>query len=205
MRSWPANVLTPIVCRSAGRLVNMAGPMQPSAPGAAVEPAQVRRQVWRNPVCLGGKAEMHGEVQRIEIEEAFATSKRADNFRPALHRRAYSRCPAPHKRSIVHGHHRSQQPWQMTSLRSTAASSAVRCSSSPRLCDGTSPTCGWRWPTGAPSTDRAFCANDNGPTTVEEDPANDPAGAAVWAKAPRPPRKANIATILVNFRITVSP
>src|SRR4029079_7521821 len=69
---------------------------------------------------LGGKTEMHRKGQRIEIEEALATPQWADKDRLVSHRRVDSGWPAPRKRSIVHCHHRFQQPWQMTSLRSTA-------------------------------------------------------------------------------------
>jgi hypothetical protein len=46
----------------------------------------------------------------------------------------------------------SQQPRQITSLRSTATSSALMCSRSLGFSDETSRRCGWRWPTGAPPT-----------------------------------------------------
>src|SRR3984893_10371994 len=61
-----------------------------------------------------------------------------------------------------------QQPRQIVSLRSTAASSSLICSRSLAFCDGTSDVCGWRWPTGAPRIDRVFCISDGG--AVREPP-----------------------------------
>ena len=93
----------------------------------------------------------------------------------------------------------------MTSLRSTAASSGVRRSSSPELCGGTSRPRGWRWPTGASPIMRVSCADEESPAAVPVDAVDDLASPTVCAIAPWPPRKANIVTILITFRMSISP
>ena len=86
-----------------------------------------------------------------------------------------------------------------------ATSSGVRRSSSPELCGGTSRPRGWRWPTGASPIKRASCVNEESPAAVPEDAADDLAGTTVCAMAPRLPRKASIVTILITFRMSISP
>jgi hypothetical protein len=49
------------------------------------------------------------------------------------------------------------------------------------------------------------CASESGPAAVEEDTTDDLAGPTVCAMAPRLLSKANIVTILIMFRMSISP
>jgi len=92
----------------------------------------------------------------------------------------------------------------MMSLRSMAASSAVRRSSSLGVCDGTSRACGWRCPTGARPIDRVSCVSRKGAGAAGY-PTDDLGLSTVCAMPARSPSKASTATVLMKFRMTTSP
>jgi hypothetical protein len=99
---------------------------------------------------------------------------------------------------------RSQQPRQILSLRSTAASSAPTCSISLLFSDGTSLECGWRWPTGALPINRVSCISDEGAVGFTG-PVDDLAFPTVCAIAAGLLNRANNATVVIKYRMIVPP
>jgi len=99
---------------------------------------------------------------------------------------------------------RSQQPRQILSLRSTAASSAPTCSISLLFSNGTSLECGWRWPTGALPINRVSCISDEGAVGFAG-PADDLAFPMVCAIAAGLSNRAINATIVIKCRMIVPP
>jgi hypothetical protein len=94
----------------------------------------------------------------------------------------------------------TQQPRQILSLRSTAASSALRRSRSPAFSDGMSRVCGCRWPTGASPINREVFVGDEG-MDAATDPVDDPARPMVCAIVARLPSRTSKANTLVKFRM----
>jgi len=94
----------------------------------------------------------------------------------------------------------TQQPRQILSLRSTAASSALRRSRSPAFSDGMSRVCGCRWPTGASPINREVFVGEEG-MDAAADPVDDPARPMVCAIVARLPSRTSKANTLVKFRM----
>jgi hypothetical protein len=92
-----------------------------------------------------------------------------------------------------------QQPRQILIMRSTAASSALSCSSSLGFSDGTSLARGWRWLIGALPINRVSRISED--TAGLAGPADALAFPMVCATAARLPSRASNANVLINFRM----